>query len=88
MTLKQFEQRLTTIEQRNRRVEADKAWETCWTRRLVIAVATYLIAGMWLVIIHDTLPWLKAFVPAGGFILSTLTLILFKKLWVEHVYRK
>lgn len=35
-----LEKRLKTIEERNRRVETEKAWETSVTRRLSIAVLT------------------------------------------------
>lgn len=78
------QQDIENIHERNRRVEADKAWEVSWTRRLIIAVVTYVIAGIWLVTIHDTVPWLKAFVPAGGYILSTLTLKMAKLKWIRR----
>ena len=54
------------IKQRNRRVEEDKAWETSWTRALIIAVFTYVVAGVWLMAINDSQPLLKAFIPAVG----------------------
>ncbi|MDP3880608.1 MAG: hypothetical protein Q8Q32_00280 [bacterium] len=69
------------IKARNRRVELDKAWETSWTRRLFIGAITYAIAGIWLVWIGDSSPWLKAFVPSGGYILSTLSLPILKNWW-------
>ena len=71
------------IKNRNARVELDKAWETSWTRRLFIAVITYAIAGIWLMLINDNYPWLKAFVPSGGYILSTLSLPIIKNWWVK-----
>lgn len=74
---------LAAIHERNRRVEADKAWETSWTRRLFIAAVTYVIAGIWLVMIDDTYPWLKAFVPALGYVLSTLSLPAVKRWWAK-----
>ena len=72
------------IKERNRRVEADKAWEISWTRRLSIAIATYIIAGIWLFVISDTYPWLKAFVPAVGYFLSTLSLRAIKNRWLAN----
>lgn len=39
-----FEYRLQAIEQRNFRVETDKAWETSLTRRLSIVLLTYFTA--------------------------------------------
>ena len=40
--IQKIENDLETIRTRNARVEADKAWETSWVRRLCVAVFTYL----------------------------------------------
>lgn len=56
MTPEEIEKELIAIKERNWRVEMDKAWEISWTRRLFIAVATYVIAGVWLVWIEDSNP--------------------------------
>ncbi|HBF67635.1 MAG TPA: hypothetical protein DDW36_04405 [Candidatus Magasanikbacteria bacterium] len=79
-----LQKEIQEIKTRNKRVEGDKAWEVSWTRRGFIMMATYIIAGIWLTIIHDSLPWLKACVPAGGYIFSTLSLVALKKRWVER----
>ena len=76
-----LEQEIAQIKERNARVETDKAWERSWTRRLFIAAVTYLIASIWLVLIHDTSPFLKALVPAAGYLLSTLSLPFIKNWW-------
>ncbi len=78
-----IEQRLEKIEQRNARVEADKAWETSWTRRLFVAVFTYLSISLYMWVIKIEQPWLNAIVPTVGFLLSTLTLPFIKKWWVS-----
>ena len=31
------------IQERNKRVELDKAWETSWTRRICIMILTYIV---------------------------------------------
>ena len=80
----QIEQELEQIAQRNKRVEADKAWETSKTRRGFIALATYIIAGVWLVVIRDSHPFLKALIPAAGYILSTMSLPVVKNWWVNR----
>ena len=72
------------IRERNLRVEADKAWETSWTRRGFISAATYIVAAVWLIIIHDSFPLLKALVPVAGFILSTLSLPFLKRAWITE----
>ncbi|MDD5585542.1 MAG: hypothetical protein PHY92_01105 [Alphaproteobacteria bacterium] len=78
-----LEKRLSSIEQRNRRVETDKAWETSWTRRAAIALLTYAAAAVMLFAIKADRPWLGALVPAGGFLLSTLSLPVIKARWTR-----
>lgn len=79
-----IEQRITTIEQRNERVEADKKWETSWTRRALLALFTYLAIGLYLWAIHVPRPWINAIVPAVGFMISTLTMPFFKRQWLKR----
>ena len=76
------------LTERNKRVETDKAWETSKTRRIIIAVITYSVVVIFLYSIGATKPWLSALVPTVGFLLSTLTLSLIKKFWVDRIYKK
>lgn len=73
---------ITQIQERNKRVELDKAWETSWTRRGLIATITYAIAVifMWKIGVGD--PFSNALVPAGGYLLSTLSLPFVKSWWI------
>ncbi len=75
---------LQMIRERNRRVEADKAWETSWTRRLFIAAVTYCIAVLFLWSIDVALPGWNALVPTGGYLLSTLSLASVKRRWLQR----
>ncbi len=77
-----LEKRLAAIEERNKRVEDDKAWETSNTRRFLLVAFTYISVGAYLQAIGISQPWLNAIVPAFAFMLSTLTLPFFKKLWL------
>lgn len=83
-TIEELEQEITKIKARNASVEVDKLWETSWTRRLLIAIFTYLAIGIYLFAIHIARPWLNAIVPTVGFMLSTLTLPYFKKFWLKN----
>lgn len=76
------------IKERNRRVEADKAWETSRTRRVIVALMTYAVIVVFLLMIGAPNPLLIALVPTIGYVLSTLTLPFFKKWWEKSVYRK
>ncbi len=85
--IEEIKKEISLIKERNKKVEIDKAWETSYFRRLLLIVFTYLAIGFYLQVINIGNPWLNAIVPAVGFLLSTLTLPLFKKAWVEHFYK-
>ena len=78
---------MQAIQERNRRVELDKAWETSWTRRLIIAAMTYIIALLFLFKIDAAKPFLSALVPTGGYLLSTLSLGIVKEWWIKKYER-
>lgn len=79
---------LDAIKQRNDRVEGDKAWETSWMRRIFIATVTYIIAAFYMHSAGLGNPFLGAFVPTGGYLLSTLSMPFLKNYWLEHIYKK
>lgn len=64
-------------------VEADKAWETSFARKILVAIFTYVVIGLFMNSISVNRPWLNAIVPTLGFLLSTLTLPIFKKMWID-----
>ncbi|MFH0961196.1 MAG: hypothetical protein V1820_00755 [archaeon] len=76
--IEEMGKRLLAIEQRNRKVELDKAWETSGERKLALFILTYLAAGFFFQSIGISKPWLNAIVPASAFVLSTLTLSVLK----------
>ena len=82
--LKELEKRVSDIEKRNKRVEADKAWETSILRKVLILVLTYIFALLYLKIADTTNPFLGAVVPTVGFFLSTQTLNIIKKKWIGN----
>ena len=79
--MKDLEKRVTAIEKRNAKVEQDKAWETSWTRRIALAVLTYIVVASYLFVAENESPLINAFVPAIGFLLSTLVLQRIRDLW-------
>ena len=38
-----LEEEIKKIQERNKRVELDKAWETSWTRKICICILTYIV---------------------------------------------
>lgn len=81
--LAKIEQELRAISERNRKVEADKAWETSLFRKLTLACTTYVVAMFLLYLIGAGHIFLSALVPAFGFILSVQTLPAVKRWWVS-----
>jgi hypothetical protein len=79
---------LEEIKNRNAKVEADKAWETSWTRQLLITLATYLTIMCYLTLLGMERVYLHALVPAMGYFLSTLTLPIFKQYWIDNIYKR
>ena len=80
--MNELEKRIARIEERNKKVEKDKAWETSWVRRICIMILTYIIVVIYSFIIKkiDNV-FLSSLVPVIGFLLSTLSLKMIRKQW-------
>jgi hypothetical protein len=83
-SINDLEKEILAIKNRNKKVEVDKAWETSWARKFFLMIFTYLAIGFYLRAININKPWLNAIVPSIGFLLSTLTLPFFKKIWERY----
>ncbi len=82
MELKDLEKTIEDILERNKRVELDKKWETSTTRKVCIAILTYVVVIIYSTIISKTSNvFLSSLVPVIGFSLSTLSLKAVRKLW-------
>ena len=79
-----LKQVILKLHKRNKRVEADKAWETSWPRRILIFVLTYFVVVAFFLVADLPRPFVNSLVPAGAFILSTLTMPIFKTLWLKN----
>ena len=88
MNAKELEKEIKAIKERNKRVEADKAWETSNTRKLLIGILTYIIIVVFFVLAELPNPFVNALITAVVFVLSTLSLPYFKRYWVRKVYTK
>lgn len=77
-----LEKEIEKIKERNKRVEADKAWETSLTRKISIAILTYIVVVCYSFLIKsiDNV-FLSSLVPVMGFLLSTLSLRVVRKIW-------
>ena len=85
---KKLEQEIIKIKERNSKVEADKAWETSLFRKVLVAILTYVVIVLFFYFADLPKPFINAIVPTIGFVLSTLSVPVFKNLWIKHWYKK
>jgi hypothetical protein len=88
VTSKKLHQEIENIRERNKKVELDKAWETSWTRRLLLLLLTYITIVLFFLIAKLPRPFINSTVPTLGFVLSTLSLPFFKNLWMKYKSKK
>ena len=69
------------LKERNQQKELDKTWETSYFRKFITALLTYIVMTLFMGAIGVEDPEINAIVPTLGFILSTFSLTLFRKLW-------
>ncbi|MFA6427134.1 MAG: hypothetical protein WCW16_01655 [Candidatus Magasanikbacteria bacterium] len=79
-----LDQQIKEIQDRNKRVEADKAWETSWTRRIIILLLTYCVIVSFFLITRLPDPFLNALVPVLAFAISTMTVGVVKSVWMKN----
>ena len=80
--MKELEEEIEKIKERNKRVEKDKAWEVSKTRRVLICILTYIVVLTYSYIIKKVNNiFLSSLVPVIGFFLSTLSLRYVRKIW-------
>lgn len=82
VSVEEIKKEVDEIKMRNARVEADKSWETSWTRRLVVLILTYIVVAVFFFVVKLPDPFVNALVPSIAFVLSTMTVPVFKKWWI------
>ena len=80
--MEELKKEIEEIKERNKRVELDKKWETSTTRKVCIAVLTYVVVICYTSLISKiSNVFLSSLVPVIGFTLSTLSLKFVRKIW-------
>ena len=82
--LEQIKKDIQEIKERNTRVEMDKAWEISLFRKVLVVILTYIVVVLFFFFAGLPKPFLNAFIPTIAFILSTLSVSYFKKLWIKN----
>ena len=84
-----IEEEIRRIKKRNKRVEADKKWETSWIRKICIMGLTYIVVVIYSHVIKENNNiFLSSLVPVIGFTLSTVSLKIIRKIWENSKSRK
>ena len=80
--MEELKKEIEEIKERNKRVELDKKWETSLTRKICIALLTYIVVICYTSLIDKiNNVFLSSLVPVIGFTLSTLSLRVIRKVW-------
>lgn len=82
-TLEELQSEIAALKARNKKVEADKAWETSWTRKGLVLGLTYFVMALFFWSSGIGNPFVNAIVPSTGFFLSTLSIPIVKKWWID-----
>ena len=85
--LARIEQELEAIQQRNSKVEADKAWEGSRERVGTICVLTYFVVASMMCAMNVDRFWLNALVPVAGFFLSAQSMPVIKRWWIKNRFK-
>lgn len=81
-SLEELKKEVEKIQARNRRVEADKAWETSWTRRALLFGLTYIVVVIFYVVAELPNPLTNGLVSSAAFVVATSTVPHVKKWWL------
>ncbi len=84
-TQEQILEQISLIQQRNKRVELEKEREQSTTRKICIALLTYGVIVVFFIMVHAPNPRINAIVPTLWFLLSTLSLHIFKHIWIKWI---
>lgn len=82
-TLSELEHEINEIKARNRRVEADKAWELSRTRTTFISLTTFVLLYVFFTLNHSEAPFLNALISILAYLLSTFTYGILKGWWLK-----
>ncbi|MFH2021015.1 MAG: hypothetical protein ABIJ34_06370 [archaeon] len=86
--LVELQEEIYRLQERNAKVEADKAWETSISRRIIILILTYFSIVVFFIFAGLPNPFANAIVPSLAFLLSTLTLPFVKRIWLNYIYKR
>lgn len=72
------------IKERNKRVEADKAWETSWARAGLILLITYIFTTIFFLRTGQSPAYLLSLEPTAGLTIGLLSFGKLKSIWLSR----
>lgn len=85
LTLESLQNEIDNLKDRNKRVEAEKAWETSWQRKISILIITYILMSLIFFTLENPHPLTNAIIPTLGYFLSTLTFWVLQKQFLKNI---
>ncbi len=82
-----IEEEINLIRCRNRKAEADKAWEISNMRKIAVALTAYFVMICVMYVLKMENLFIGAIIPTLGFILSTVSADLVKKIRMKKFYK-
>ena len=83
--IEKLKEEIEAIKARNRRVEADKGWETSKTRSFFVASITFLLAYFFMHLISEREAFWKAVAGSLAYLASTTTYGILKNWWLRKL---
>ena len=84
----ELHQELEKIKERNRRVEADKAWEVSTFRAVLIGVLTFVFTYLILFTVEQENALFGGLLAGLGFFISTLSIPIVKRWWLKTFWKE
>lgn len=78
-----LEKEIESIKARNRRVEADKAWELSGTRTAFISLTTFILLYVFFWLNQSEAAFLNALISSVAYLLSTFSYGILKSWWLK-----
>lgn len=86
--IKKLQEEIAALKARNKKVEANKKWEMSWIRRTLVALLTYGVMVIFMMVAQYDQPFLGALIPTIAYLISMSTLTFFKNCWLKKLDKK
>lgn len=86
--IENIKKEIDKIKNRNKKVEAEKAREVSFERKILVAFLTYIIILIFMIVLWIKQAYINALIPTAWYLLSTLSIWYFKKMYIKRYIKK